>query len=163
MGLKAGPCQMKAYRNLFSKFERTLSVTDVLRSGRPKINNFEVAEVLQKNRKIANTDPLAISSVNLMSKRLRMPYTTILISGMIFLSEYWLRWKLNPNGYPAVYGHMRLISFLMIESILKTAQYGQQKIHMKSFRIVFVTRKSPFGAVSQLISSLVHFFFRGNT
>lgn len=77
MGLRAGPCKMKAYRNLISKFERTGSVKDLPRSGRPRISDVQVAEVLQENQNVANTNPLAISSVNAISKRLQMPYTTV--------------------------------------------------------------------------------------
>ncbi|KAF2882363.1 hypothetical protein ILUMI_23808 [Ignelater luminosus] len=61
MGLSAQPCQMKAYRNLVSKFERTWAITDLLRSGRPEtISDVQVAEVLQENQNIANTTAVSI-------------------------------------------------------------------------------------------------------
>ncbi|CAH1098981.1 unnamed protein product [Psylliodes chrysocephalus] len=53
MGLRAEPCQMKAYRYLIQKFERAGSVIDLPRSGRPGISDAQVVEVLHKNQDIA--------------------------------------------------------------------------------------------------------------
>ncbi|KAF2888397.1 hypothetical protein ILUMI_17776 [Ignelater luminosus] len=61
---------------LVRKFERSGSVSDFLKSRKPKISDVQVAEVLQKNQNIVNTNPLAISSANAISKRLQKPYTT---------------------------------------------------------------------------------------
>lgn len=77
MDLRAGPCKMNAYRNLIQKFERTGSVTDLPRSGRPRISDVQVAEVLHENQNIARGNPLAVSSANAISKRLQVPYTTV--------------------------------------------------------------------------------------
>lgn len=49
MGLRAVTCQMKAYRNLNSKLERTGAVTDIPRSGKPRIFDVQVPEVFREN------------------------------------------------------------------------------------------------------------------
>lgn len=84
----------------------------------------------------------------------------IFLSRMNFLYEYWFIWKLNPNCYIVFNGQICHISLQTVELVLKTVAYDQQKIHMKLFRKIFITRKSPFVAVSLLILSLDHSFFR---
>lgn len=48
---------MKAHRNLISKFERTVSVTDKPSSSRPRISDLQITEVLWEThiKRIANT------------------------------------------------------------------------------------------------------------
>lgn len=52
---------------------------------------------------------------------------------------------------------MRLLT---VKLILKAVKYDQQKIHTKSFSNVFMTKKTAFGAILRLISSLALSFFK---
>jgi len=76
-GLRSGPCSARALRKLVLKFNKTGSVHDEKRSGRPPFSEIDVAEILNTSNELASENPMNISSAREVARRLDKPVSSV--------------------------------------------------------------------------------------
>lgn len=145
---ECGPLKWKRTA-IWYKIERTGSVTELPRSGRPSITNVQGAEILHKNEDLVRSNPLGISSTN--------AFEIAWMVEKVYAKTCILQLKADLNS---IYRQMNHICLCMVESILNTVESGGQAIHKKSFKKFFMTKKLLFGAVLQLVLLLAYISMR---
>jgi len=75
--LKKGPCCVSAFKNLLGKFQAHGSVLNLKSSGRPSVNDVEVAEVLETAKELSKENVHNVNSAREVARRLSKPYSTV--------------------------------------------------------------------------------------
>jgi len=75
--LRSGPCSVYSLRRLVKRFNKTGSVLDTKKTGRPSVPETNVAEILQMSNELTDENQLGISSSREVARRLDMPVSTV--------------------------------------------------------------------------------------